>query len=72
MLNIIKSSFVMPPPLDEMLASELSEITTNLEAMYGSGEHCFDNGECYDLEAFESIIDNSRNPKELLLSLIHI
>ena len=66
MLNILKSSFVMPPPLDEMLASELSEITTSLEAMYGSGEHCFDNGECYDLEAFESIIDNSRDPKELL------
>ena len=66
MLNILKSSFVMPPPLDVMLASELSEITTSLEAMYGSGEHCFDNGECYDLEAFESIIDNSRDPKELL------
>jgi len=66
MLNILKSSFVMPPPLDGMLASELSEITTSLEAMYGSGEHCFDNGECYDLEAFESIIDNSRNPEELL------
>ena len=66
MLNILKSSFVMPPPLDGMLASELSEITTSLEAMYGSGEHCFDNGECYDLEAFESIIDNSRDSRELL------
>ncbi|MDC3164578.1 M2 family metallopeptidase [Gammaproteobacteria bacterium] len=66
MLNILKSSFVMPPPLDEELASELSEITTSLEAMYGSGEYCFDEEECYDLEAFESIIDNSRDPKELL------
>ncbi len=66
MLNILKSSFVMPPPLDEKLASELSEITTSLEAMYGSGEYCFDDEECYDLEAFESIIDNSRDPKELL------
>ena len=66
MLNILKSSFVMPPPLDEELASELSEITTSLEAMYGSGEYCFDDDECYDLEAFESIIDNSRDPKELL------
>ena len=66
MLNILKSSFVMPPPLDEELASELSEITTSLEAMYGSGEYCFDYEECYDLEAFESIIDNSRDPKELL------
>jgi len=66
MLNILKSSFVMPPPLDEKLASELSEITTSLEAMYGRGEYCFDDEECYDLEAFESIIDNSRDPKELL------
>ena len=66
MLNILKSSFVMPPPLDEELASELSEITTSLVAMYGSGEYCFDGEECYDLEAFESIIDNSRDPKELL------
>ncbi len=66
MLNILKSSFVMPPPLDEELASELSEITTSLEAMYGSGEYCFDDEECYDLEAFESIIDNSRDPGELL------
>ena len=56
----------MPPPLDNELAAELSKITTSLGAMYGSGEHCFDDGVCYDLEAFEEIIDNSRDPKELL------
>ena len=66
MLNILKTSFVMPPPLDDELAAELSKITTSLEAMYGGGEHCFEDGNCYDLEAFEAIIDNSRNPKELL------
>ena len=66
MLNILKTSFVMPPPLDSELAAELSKITTSLGAMYGSGEHCFDDGVCYDLEAFEAIIDNSRDPKELL------
>ena len=66
MLNILKSSFVMPPPLNKELATELSSITTSLEAMYGSGEHCYEDGSCYDLEAFESIIDNSRNPEELL------
>ena len=66
MLNILKSSFVMPPPLDEDLAAELSEISSGLEAMYGAGEHCFEDGSCYDLEAFESIIDTSRNPEELL------
>ena len=66
MLNILKTSFVMPPPLDDVLASELSEITTSLEAMYGSGEYCFEDNDCYDLEAFESIIDKSRDPDELL------
>ena len=66
MLNILKTSFVMPPPLDNELAAELSKIRTSLGAMYGSGEHCFEDGACYDLEAFEAIIDNSRDPKELL------
>ena len=66
MLNILKTSFVMPPPLDDELAAELSKITTSLEAMYGGGEHCFEDGNCYDLEAFEAIIDNSRDPEELL------
>ena len=66
MLDILKSSFVMPPPLNQELAAELSEITTSLAAMYGTGEHCYENGSCYDLEAFESIIDNSRDPNELL------
>ncbi|MFL2717633.1 MAG: M2 family metallopeptidase, partial [Gammaproteobacteria bacterium] len=66
MLDILKSSFVMPPPLNQQLAAELSEITTSLAAMYGTGEHCYENGSCYDLEAFESIIDNSRDPNELL------
>ena len=31
-----------------------------------SGEHCFSENDCYDLEAFEEIIDSSRNPDELL------
>jgi peptidyl-dipeptidase A len=67
-LELLKSSFVMPPPLDENLASELSAISTKLEAMYGSGEYCYENGSCYDLEAFEQIIDNSRNPEDLLMA----
>ena len=65
-LNLIKSGFVMPPPLNEDLAGELSTIMSELEAMYGSGTHCFTEDECYDLEAFENIIDNSRDNEELL------
>ena len=67
-LELLKSSFVMPPPLDENLASELSAISTKLEAMYGSGEYCYEDDSCYDLEAFEKIIDNSRNPEDLLMA----
>ena len=67
-LELLKSSFVMPPPFDENLASELSSISTKLEAMYGSGEYCYEDGSCYDLEAFEQIIDSSRNPEDLLMA----
>ena len=65
-LSLIKSSFVMPSPLNDDLASELADISTELEAMYGSGKHCFSAEDCWDLEAFESVIDNSRNYQELL------
>jgi len=65
-LNLIKNGFVMPPPLNEDLAGELSIIMTELEAMYGTGQHCFTENDCYDLEAFENIIDSSRDPNELL------
>jgi peptidyl-dipeptidase A len=65
-LDLIKGGFVMPAPLDEELAGELADIESELGAMYGSGSHCFSEDECYDLEAFEQIIDSSRNSDELL------
>ena len=34
--------------------------------MYGNGEYCFENNECFDLEGFETIMDISRNEDELL------
>ncbi len=64
-LDLIKGSFVMPSPYDSELAKELSNISTELEAMYGTGSHCFEDGECYDLEAFENVIDNSRDTDDL-------
>ena len=48
----------MPPPFDDDLAGELSDISTKLEAMYGSCKHCYEDGLCLDLEAFENIIDS--------------
>ena len=46
-LNLIKSSFVMPSPLNEELAGEISSISASLDAMYGTGQHCFADDECY-------------------------
>jgi len=65
-LNLIKNSFVMPSPLDDALAGEIATIMAELDSMYGAGQHCFGEGDCYDLEAFEGVIDNSRDPDELL------
>ena len=65
-LNLIKNSFVMPSPLNDTLAGEIANIMAELDAMYGAGQHCFGEGDCYDLEAFEGVIDNSRDPDELL------
>jgi len=65
-LNLIKNSFVMPSPLDDTLAGEIANIMAELDAMYGAGQHCFGEGDCYDLEAFEGVVDNSRDPDELL------
>jgi len=65
-LNLIKNSFVMPSPLDDTLAGEIANIMAELDSMYGAGQHCFGEGDCYDLEAFEGVIDNSRDPDELL------
>ena len=67
-LNFVKSGFVMPSPLDEGLATEIANLKAELSAMYGSGRHCFEDGTCYDLEGFEQIIDNSRNPEDLLMA----
>ena len=65
-LSLIKSSFVMPSPLDDDLAGEIAGISAQLDAMYGTGQHCFGEDDCYDLEAFEGVIDSSRDPDELL------
>ena len=65
-LELLKGSFVMPPPFNDDLAGELSDISTKLEAMYGSGKHCYEDGLCLALEAFENIIDSSRDSNELL------
>ena len=56
----------MPPPFNEALAGELSTISTQLDAMYGSGKHCYEDGTCYELGDFEQILDNSRDPANYL------
>ena len=56
---------VLPAPDDAELAEELANITTGLEAAYGSGKYC-KNGDCQQLGELSRTIATSRNYNELL------
>lgn len=54
-------------PSDPAQLAELTQLASQLEAMYGSGRYCPpDGGECQDLGDLEDIIDSSRDPAKLL------
>jgi peptidyl-dipeptidase A len=65
-LNSIKSNLVLPAPSDPAKAAELSQLSTELNSMYGKGKYCKQSGECKQLGDLEDIMTNSRNAEELL------
>jgi peptidyl-dipeptidase A len=56
----------MPAPDDPAGASELTTIASNLEAAYGTGKYCPEDGECKDLGELENLMASSRDPDALL------
>ena len=66
-LTMLRSAITLPAPSDDAKRSELSQIAAKMEADYGSGKYC-PNGEdsCRELEDFEDVIDQSRDPDALL------
>ncbi|HVS63910.1 MAG TPA: M2 family metallopeptidase [Thermoanaerobaculia bacterium] len=68
-LGRLVTSIVLPAPSEEAKQEELARITSEMEAEYGAGEVCTESaGEetCLDLEDFETVIDESRDPEALL------
>ncbi len=65
-LNILKTGQTLPAPRDPAKQSELAELASKLESMYGSGKYCPDGeSSCQELEDLETIIDQSRDPEAL-------
>ena len=55
-----------PAPNDAKLRTELSEILTDMEGQYGSGEYCNEQGNCRQLQELEGVLANSKDYDELL------
>lgn len=65
-LGFLARSFVMPPPNDPELLSEMSELQVGIPAQYSSYRYCRSEDECLDFETMNNIMGTSRNPEELL------
>jgi peptidyl-dipeptidase A len=66
--KLLKLSVDIPAPRDPAAQAELAKIDASLDADYGKGTWCPDDKKenCKQLPDIEKIIDNSRDPKELL------
>lgn len=68
-IQLLKLSAAMPPPRDPAKLTELTQIATRMEGMYGSGEYCTGEGaqrSCRQLGELEDVLRNSRDYTEQL------
>jgi len=65
-LLLLKLSLAAPPPPDARQASELSKITSSMQADYGRGTYCKAPNNCLQITDIERIMATSRDPAELL------
>jgi peptidyl-dipeptidase A len=65
-LLLLKLSLAAPPPADPRQASELTKITTSMQADYGRGSYCKTPGNCLQITDIERVLATSRDPAELL------
>ncbi|MEQ9505709.1 MAG: M2 family metallopeptidase [Hyphomonas sp.] len=63
-MRILRGGITIPAPSREGAAEELSKLTTDLDAAYGTGKFEY-KGEMITLDEASTIIENSRNPAEL-------
>ena len=66
-LNLLRGGLTVAAPADAAKIEELSQITTRMEAAYGTGSHCPSGPDsCRSLDDLEDVIDNSRDAAALL------
>jgi len=67
-LRLIKLSLVLPAPADPALRSELTQIASALEGMYGKGKYCpaGKEGACQDLGDLSRLLAEDRQAAALL------
>ena len=65
-LKLLKLSLAAPPPPDPRQASELSRLTSSMQADYGRGTYCKTPSTCLQITDIERLLATSRDPAELL------
>ncbi len=64
-MNILKNGLTIAAPTDEKKNKELAQISSELEAMYGTGKYC-QGDSCQTLNDLEKVMTSSRDKDELL------
>ncbi|WP_413664786.1 M2 family metallopeptidase [Microbulbifer sp. CNSA002] len=70
-LTMLKQGLVFPAPKDPALTSELAQIGSKMQGMYGAGKYCHEDGgeeKCYTLTEMGQVMATNRDP-ELLKDL---
>ncbi|UJF20898.1 M2 family metallopeptidase [Shewanella sp. OMA3-2] len=65
-LNSLRSSLVLPAPLDPVKNAELAKISSELNGMYGKGKYCFADGKCLTQPELSNLMAASNDPAVLL------
>ncbi|MCW3173851.1 M2 family metallopeptidase [Shewanella subflava] len=65
-LNSLRSSLVLPAPLDPEKNAELAKISSELNGLYGKGKYCFADGKCLTQPELSNLMAESSDPAVLL------
>ncbi|MDD8058316.1 M2 family metallopeptidase [Shewanella metallivivens] len=65
-LNSLRSSLVLPAPLDPAKNAELASIASELNGLYGKGKYCFADGRCLTQPELSNLMAESKDPAVLL------
>jgi len=65
-LDLLKASALMVAPDDDAKRKELSQILTDMQGMYGAGQYCRNDDECFGGQELENLMEETRDYDELL------